>query len=268
MRRTILLPLLLALIGLAALPATTRADRPHPVAAGPTVYRGEELVASFTSRYERGQPRVVNIRRAAELLDGTVIRSGGRFSMNAALGKRTRERGFVPAPMISGGRLVPSVGGGISQVATALYNAAFFAGLRVVTHTPHSFYISRYPMGREATISWGGPELIFENDWSSAVRVRLTATAESVSVRMYAARDGRRVDSWSGRPYAYVRPTTRIVHNPGLPLGARRVVQEAGGPGFTIEYGRRVLHYGDVVRTDRFRVRYQPVDRIIEVGTR
>jgi VanW like protein len=103
-------------------------------------------------------PRVHNIRRATQLLDGRLIAGGARFSMNDALGRRTRARGFVPAPMISGGRLVDSVGGGISQVATTMFNAAFFAGLRLVAHTPHSFYISRYPKGREATVSWGGPD--------------------------------------------------------------------------------------------------------------
>jgi vancomycin resistance protein YoaR len=67
--------------------------------------------------------------------------------MNAALGRRTRARGFVPAPMISGGILVNSVGGGISQVATTLYNAAFFAGLRLIAHTPHSFYVNACRIG-------------------------------------------------------------------------------------------------------------------------
>ena len=188
--------------------------------------------------------------------------------MNSALGPRTRQRGFVPAPMISGGRLVDSVGGGISQVATALYNAAFFAGLRLVDHTPHSFYISRYPMGREATISWGGPELVFQNDWPAPVVVRLTATATAVTVRLYSERAGRKVIAWTGRPYAYARPTTSVVTNPRLPRGTSRVVQEAGGSGFTIEYGRRVLRGAALIRNDRFRVRYQPVNRIVEVGTR
>ena len=124
-----------------------------------------ERVAGFTTEYAPGEPRVVNIRRAAELLDGTIVPPGGTFSMNEALGERTTERGFVPAPQISDGRLTDSVGGGISQVATTLYNAAFFAGLELVAHTPHSLYIDRYPAGREATVSWGGPELIFRNDW-------------------------------------------------------------------------------------------------------
>ena len=211
---------------------------------------------------------MINIRRAAQLLDRTVIPAGRSFSMNAALGKRTTARGFVPAPMISGGRLVNSVGGGISQVATALYNAAFFAGLRLVEHRPHSFYISRYPMGREATISWGGPELIFGNDRDAPVVVRLSATGTAVTVRMYSRSAGWRVQSWTGRPYGYVQPTTRVVANPGLWRGVRRLVQPRGGPGFTIEYGRRVLRGSAPVRTESFRVRYDAVDGIVEVGTR
>ena len=187
--------------------------------------------------------------------------------MNAALGKRTTARGFVPAPMISDGRLVSSVGGGISQVATALYNAAFFAGLRLVEHRPHSFYISRYPMGREATISWGGPELIFHNDREAPVLVRITATADAVTVRMYSS-VARAVRSWTGRPYAYVQPTTRVVRNPALPRGTTRLLQPAGGPGFTIEYGRRVLRGSRVIANDHFVVRYEPVNRVVEVGTR
>src|SRR4029079_15192212 len=139
------------------------------------------------------------IRRAARLLDRRVIYPGQVFSMDATLGRRTRARGVVPAPMVSGGVLVNSVGGGISQVATTLYNAAFFAGLRLIAHTPHSFYISRYPMGRAATISWGGPELTFQNDWPSPIVMRYRATAASISVTFYSERLGRHVSTRTGR---------------------------------------------------------------------
>src|SRR4029450_10125187 len=106
---------------------------------------------------------------------------------------------FVPAPMISGGQLVDSVGGGISQIATTLYNAAFFAGFRLVAHTAPPFPISRYPMGREATISWGGPELVFDNNWPAPLRMQLTVRADKVAVRFYSRSLGRRVESWTGR---------------------------------------------------------------------
>jgi vancomycin resistance protein YoaR len=247
--------------GSPAPPPRTRDPEPKPPAA-------TELVARFTTRYEPGEPRVTNIRRAAELLDATVLAPGGTFSMNAALGERTTARGFVSAPMISGGRLVNSVGGGISQVATTLYNAAFFAGLELVTHTAHSFYIDRYPMGREATVSWGGPELIFRNDWGAPLRMRLRATDSSLSVRFYSARLGRRVETTTGEPFAVTPPSTVVVMNPGLAPGAEVVVQEAGAEGFTVEYTRRVYRDGQLVRHERFRTEYQPKNEIVEVGPR
>ena len=125
--------------------------------AGEDRCRRIRVVSRFVTYYRCCEPRVTNIKRAAAILDGLTIKPGATFSLNRALGERTRVRGFVPAPTISGGRLVNSVGGGISQLATTLYNAAFFAGLELVAHTPHSFYISRYPKGREATISWAVP---------------------------------------------------------------------------------------------------------------
>ena len=118
-----------------------------------------ELVSEFTTNYPCCAPRVTNIKRAAALLDGTIILPGKKFSLNGALGKRTEAKGFVSAPQIFNGRFEEAVGGGISQVATTLFNAAFFSGIKLVAHQAHQFYISRYPMGREATVSWGGPEL-------------------------------------------------------------------------------------------------------------
>jgi vancomycin resistance protein YoaR len=197
--------------------------------------RIHELVSEFTTYYPAGEPRVVNIKRAAELLDGKIIRAGGTFSMNRALGERTTARGFVPAPTIYGGEFVDSVGGGISQVATTLYNAAFLAGLDLIAHTPHSIYIDRYPMGREATISWGGPELIFRNDWEAAVLMKLIATDTSITVRFYSSPLGRRIETTTGTPYAWI-----------------------GGTGFTVDYTRRVYAYGQLKRDEHFQTRYAP----------
>ena len=250
------------------LPAAAVPPPEDPVAAVQTVASPSptELVGAFVTRYSPGAPRVTNIKRAAALLDGFLIAPGARFSMNQALGRRTTSRGFVPAPMIVGGRLVDSVGGGISQVATTLYNAAFFAGLELVEHTPHSFYISRYPAGREATISWGGPELVFRNDWPAPVRIRLTATETAITVRLFSKSMGRSVSSWTGRRYANAAPGTLVVVNDRLAPRTRRLVQEAGEPGFTIEYGRSVRRGGVLRRQERFRTRYQPQHAIVEAG--
>jgi vancomycin resistance protein YoaR len=256
------LPQAALLISLIAIPAATaHAQRATP--SSPTT-----VVSRFTTYFEPGQPRVINIRRAARLLDREVILPGHVFSMNAALGRRTRARGFVPAPMISGGVLVNSVGGGISQVATTLYNAAFFAGLRLIAHTPHSFYISRYPIGREATISWGGPELTFQNDWPSPVLMRFRTNATSITVTFYSQRLGRHIAARTTHPYGFVRPVTRYVRDPTLAPGRRILIQPAGGPGFSVDYSRRVYENEELRRNEHFHVRYDAVDEVVAVSGR
>ena len=84
----------------------------------------------------------------------------------------------MPAAIIQEGALSTAVGGGISQFATTLYNAAYFAGMGDVTHTPHSFYISRYPPGREATVFDGEIELAFSNDYPTGVLIQTIWTEE------------------------------------------------------------------------------------------
>jgi vancomycin resistance protein YoaR len=151
------------------------------------------LVSEFTTPYTCCPPRVTNLKRAAQILDGTIIPADARFSLNVALGERTTARGFVAAPQINAGKLEDAVGGGVSQMATTIFNAAFFAGLDLVQHTPHEFWITRYPPGREATVSWGGPELVVGNDWPAAILMKVSATDSGVTVRMYSSTLGRRV---------------------------------------------------------------------------
>lgn len=145
----------------------------------------EERVATFTTNYTPGQSRVTNIRLIAELTQGVILMPGETFSLNEHVGQRTRDKGFVPAGTIVNGHLVDSVGGGISQFATTLFNAAFFGGLEFEAYQSHSIYFSRYPYGREATISWPAPALIIENPSPYPVLIWPTSTASSVTVDLY-----------------------------------------------------------------------------------
>jgi vancomycin resistance protein YoaR len=225
-----------------------------------------ELVSEFTTNYPCCAPRVTNIKRAATLLDGTIILPGKEFSLNVALGKRTIAKGFVSAPQIFNGRFEDAVGGGISQVATTLFNAAFFSGIKLVAHQAHQFYISRYPMGREATVSWGGPELIFRNDWPAAILMKLDASDSGITVRFYSTKLARRVTTTTGEPYDLTTPKSVTVTNSELPPGSRQVVQEAGDGGFTIDYTRQVFRDGKKIRNERYTVEYDAEDEIVEVG--
>jgi vancomycin resistance protein YoaR len=191
-----------------------------------------ELVSQFTTPYTCCPPRVTNIKRGAQIMDGTIIASGGTFSLNEVLGERTTARGFVAAPQINAGRLEDAVGGGVSQIATTMFNAAFFAGLRLVSHTPHEFWITRYPAGREATVSWGGPELIIENDSPAAVLVKAIAAEDGITIRLYSSQLGRRVTTTSS-------------------------ANEVAGAAFTSTYTRKVFRGDQLLRDENYTWSYK-----------
>jgi vancomycin resistance protein YoaR len=225
-----------------------------------------ELVSEFSTPYNCCEPRVTNIARAAELLDGVIVPAGGRFSLNEALGQRTEDRGFVSAPQIAAGRLEEAIGGGVSQVATTIYNTAFFAGLDLVEHTPHQFYISRYPEGREATVSYGGPELVFVNDWPAAILIDAVASSNAITIRFFSSTLGRRVETETGARRNFRQPRTRESRNPDLEPGERVVEQPLGGPGFTVSYTREVWDGDELKRDETFTWTYSPQDAFVEIG--
>lgn len=144
-----------------------------------------EEVSTFTTNHGCCEPRVTNIHRIADLVSGVVIRPGEDFSINDFVGRRTTDNGFVAAPSIINGILDPSVGGGISQFATTFFNAAFFAGIDFNEYQSHSLYISRYPRGREATVSFPAPDLSVRNTTDYGILVWATYTDTSITVTFY-----------------------------------------------------------------------------------
>jgi vancomycin resistance protein YoaR len=153
-----------------------------------------EQVSTFTTPHRGGEPRVQNIHRAADELRGTVVLAGETFSLNDTLGARTRDRGYVEAPTIQNGRLIPGVGGGVSQIATTVFNAGFFAGLDFGEYMSHSIYISRYPYGREATVNYPDLDLELVNTTPYAVMIWTEYTDTSITVSMYSTRYWAAVD--------------------------------------------------------------------------
>ncbi len=147
-----------------------------------------EQVSTFTTNHACCQNRVTNIHRIADLTRGAIIRPGETFSLNGFVGRRTRENGFVADGAINLGVLEPQVGGGISQYATTLFNAAFYAGMEFVEYQSHSLYISRYPRGREATISWPRPDLKIKNTTDYGILLWNSYTSTSITVTMYSTK--------------------------------------------------------------------------------
>ncbi len=147
-----------------------------------------ELVSTFTTRHRCCQNRVKNIQRIADLVRGQIIEPGETLSINDFVGRRTRDKGFVADGVIQSGHFIDEVGGGISQFATTTFNAAFFAGLDIPEYQSHSIYISRYPYGREATLSFPLPDLELTNPTPYAVMIWPHYTGSSITVDMWSTK--------------------------------------------------------------------------------
>ena len=141
-----------------------------------------------TTQHKCCQNRVINIHRIADIVRGAIIRPGDTFSVNDFVGQRTIEKGFVTDGVIYNGVLTKDVGGGVSQFATTLFNAALYAGLDLAEYQSHSLYISRYPKGHEATISFPAPDLKIRNDSQYGVMIWPTYTDTSITVHLYSTR--------------------------------------------------------------------------------
>lgn len=245
------------------------------------------LVSQFTTYHPCCQNRVTNIQLMADLVDGAIVMPGETFALNEYVGQRTTERGFLEDGTIIQGELVASVGGGVSQFATTMYNAIFWGGFEDVTHKPHSFYFSRYPEGIEATISWQHPELAFRNDTDNAVWIRTSYTNTSITVSFYGENDGRivvgdhqggttdlRVIAEGGPNARHVRgevsgrfnptePTTEYRPNPELEVDETNQLQSPG-PGWTVTVTRTIEVNGSET-AQTWTVRYLARREILEV---
>lgn len=223
-----------------------------------------EQVSSFTTSFTPGESRVTNIRRIAELVDGVLIRPGETFSVNGHVGRRTEEKGFVPGGAIFQGEFVEDVGGGVSQFATTLYNAAYFGGYAIPDFKAHSYYISRYPVGREATLDYPSVDLKIRNNSPHGTLIKTSSSASSVTVSLWGT-EWVEVDSITGERENIREPETQVRENPDLAPGERREVQ-SGRQGFDITV-TRVLRFPDGrVEREPERTRYRAEPRIVETG--
>jgi vancomycin resistance protein YoaR len=229
---------------------------------------GSQFVTYFDPRNES---RANNIARAAKLVDGTVIDPGETFSLNAAMGPRTANRGFDYAPVIAADNVLrQGVGGGICQYATTLFNAVFFAGLPVVERDAHSLYISHYPVGRDATVAWGAVDFKFENDTGRSVMIRSWIDGGALTVALV-GKTGRKVAYTTSAFYdirkpAHGRADPRVIYDDDLGPGVIR--WEQGIDGRSVKVERTVKDAaGKVLFRDTFVSRYEPLDWIKRVGT-
>lgn len=216
------------------------------------------LSSSYTTYFPYAEYRNTNQTRAAQLINGTVIQPGAEFSLNGIVGERTEANGFVPGFIIKDGIFVTEMGGGVSQVATTTFNAAFWAGMSIVERHNHSLYIDRYPVGLDATVAWGQWDMRWQNTLPVPVHVhawviKSTPTTQGqMHVRLTAEHAKPQVRVEVGQPYDLVEESTRWIT-------AKDCEPNEGWPGFSVDVKRWVN--GDL--TDAFTTHYVPADRVV-----
>ena len=229
---------------------------------------GSQFVTYFDPR---NTTRAKNIALAAKLVDGTVVEPGETFSLNAAMGPRTANRGFDFAPVITADNVLrQGVGGGVCQYATTLFNAVFFAGLPVVEREAHSLYISHYPIGRDATVSWGSVDFKFRNDTAKSIMIRSWIGGGALTVALV-GKTGRTVTYKTSSFYDIRKPAhgksdPRVIYDSDLGPGVIR--WEKGIDGRSVKVERTVRDAGGkVLFRDTFVSHYDPLDWVKRVGT-
>ena len=226
------------------------------------------LVASYETFYGGDPNRIHNVQLVSHLVDGHVIAPGATFSFNQATGARTAEKGFKEAPVIINGELKTGLGGGVCQVSTTVFNAAYEAGLPIVARTNHALYISHYPQGRDATVNYPDVDLRFTNDTGHWLLLRTWVGSSSLTVALYGTPAHRRVVS-DVAPLATAGPTpTKKEPDPAMYVG-QQVVDETGAPPRKTSVRRRVYTAGGKLLYDTvFYSSYVGEPTVIRVGTK
>ena len=197
------------------------------------------VVGSYTTTYGGTEGRVHNVQLVAELIDGALIAPGARFSFNDTTGERNSAKGFEEAPVIINGELKNGIGGGVCQVSTTVFNAAFEAGLSIERRTNHALYISHYPLGRDATVNYPDLDLVFTNDTDRWLLVRAFVGAGSLTVNLYGTPQNRRVETETAPLAVEGKVPWKRIDDPTMFKG-EKVVEQFGAPPRSTSVTRRV----------------------------
>jgi vancomycin resistance protein YoaR len=228
--------------------------------------RPSHLVGTFTSSYPEGEPRALNIQRLADAVNDAMMLPGEQFSIQELSGPRSCDQGYLPAGTIVNGELVDTCGGGVSQFGTTTFNAAFFSGFPLDQYRAHSWYLSRYPMGREATLYYPSLDVKFTNTSDGAVLVKTAHTEDSVTVSIYAQPVATRVAAEHGQPTDIRDFDTEVRTASDLGPGQERVLQP-GSEGFRVQVVRVIERPNGETNRQTLSTLYEPQTRIVEVGS-
>jgi vancomycin resistance protein YoaR len=224
------------------------------------------LVSTYTTEYGGIPNRIHNVQLVAHLVDDKLIAPDATFSFNGTTGERNAAKGFLEAPVIVNGEVTTGLGGGVCQVSTTVFNAAFEAGLKITERTNHALYISHYPQGRDATVNYPDTDLKFVNDTGNWLLLRTFVGSSSLTVNFYGTPTGRKVESTTAPLTSHGVPPVKKEIDPTLKPG-EKVVDYAGVPAMSTSVSRKVYTAdGKLLYDDTWYSSYRADPKIVRIG--
>ena len=217
----------------------------------------KERVSWYRQRFPAAAYRTINIGTAAKRINGTLLMPGQIFSMNDTVKERTEENGYTEGWIIGpDGVFKNELGGAVSTITTAMFNAAWFAGIELVEHRAHSIYIPRYRPGREATVSWGSFDMKFKNTLANPIYITTELHKTSITVYFWGTKEYSNIDSVFG-PWENKKPYPELT-------GVLPDCHEQDGiPGFQITVWRVLFKDGVEVKREPYRTSYRPSPHVV-----
>ncbi len=228
----------------------------------------EVVLGTFSTAYSlapKYQDRTHNLKIGAEAVDGTILMPGESFSFNGEVGERSAAAGYRYAPGISGGQIVDVLGGGICQIASSLYGAAFFSGMELVSSRPHSRPSGYIDMGLDSTVVWPNVDLKLRNDFDFPIVLHMSVKGGQVEAEILGPRRPYQVAF--ERELKDVEPYTTVFRDDSALLSGTQATVQRGMRGFTVMRVRKFYQAGEVVKEEDWRVAYPPTREIVRRGT-
>ena len=226
------------------------------------------LVGAYETFYGGVPNRIHNVQLVARMIDNHFIAPNEEFSFNGTTGDRSESKGFLEAPVIINGELKTGLGGGVCQVSTTTFNAAYEAGLPITDRTNHALYISHYPQGRDATVNYPDTDLKFVNDTGHWLWLRTFVSSSSLTVALYGTPQHREVQSEVSPLVVTGQPPVKRVPDPNLTVGTT-ALEEFGSPSRSTSVRRKVFSSsGKLLYDHTWYSAYSAEPRVIRYGTK
>jgi vancomycin resistance protein YoaR len=227
-----------------------------------------DKVGVYETIYGGDPNRIHNVQLVAHLVDRKLIAPGATFSFNGTTGERSAAKGFREAPVIINGELQTGLGGGVCQVSTTVFNAAYEAGLPITSRTNHALYISHYPLGRDATVNYPDIDLEFVNDTGHWLLLRTFVGSSALVAVLYGTPVHRRVETQTSPLREVAPPPVERTDDPMLPKG-KTVVDDDGEPARTTAVRRLVYGpSGKLLSDSTWYSSYRAEPKLVRVGTK